>query len=174
MPPQFSFLGTDVDFVKNGVLSEVQFSNYPFLLNNTVRSELLYKAKTLLVGQAISVVVIITKTGKIRASNSTLYYEQAQNQLNALATNHVFDVPIRLVGLFAQTGTGNAVFTQYPARYSRTSTSQSSVRVTITTGRSAKSRHTIVVIEDDFQIADGNDQVVPDASKIPENDEATE
>lgn len=29
IPDEFSFLGTDVDFVKGGLLGEVQFSNYP-------------------------------------------------------------------------------------------------------------------------------------------------
>jgi hypothetical protein len=39
----FKFLGTDVDFVKNGVVIEIQFSNYPFLLNNLLRCELFFK-----------------------------------------------------------------------------------------------------------------------------------
>ena len=51
IPSNFSFLGTDVDFVSNGLLVEIQFSNYPFLLNNTVRSELFFKAGTPLAGK---------------------------------------------------------------------------------------------------------------------------
>lgn len=39
------------------------------------------------------------------ASNSTLYYEQAVNQLTALIKYQVFDVPIRLIGLFEQQNT---------------------------------------------------------------------
>lgn len=34
IPAPYAFLGKDVDFVKSGVVVEVQFSNYPFLLNN--------------------------------------------------------------------------------------------------------------------------------------------
>src|SRR5207302_733266 len=45
MPEKFQFLGKDIDFGKGGLLLEVQFSNYPFLLNNLLRSELLYKAR---------------------------------------------------------------------------------------------------------------------------------
>ena len=32
IPDQLGFLGTDVDFVVNGMLVEIQFSNRPFLL----------------------------------------------------------------------------------------------------------------------------------------------
>src|SRR5258706_15922156 len=39
---EFNFLGTDIDFGKRGALVEVQFSNYPFLLNNVLRSELFF------------------------------------------------------------------------------------------------------------------------------------
>jgi hypothetical protein len=44
IPTEYNFLGTGVDFGRQGLLVEVQFSNYPFLLNNTIRSELFYKA----------------------------------------------------------------------------------------------------------------------------------
>ncbi len=40
IPTEFGFLGQDIDYGKSGVIVEVQFSNYPFLLNNTLRSEL--------------------------------------------------------------------------------------------------------------------------------------
>jgi hypothetical protein len=33
------------------------------------------------------------------ASNSTLYYEQAKNQLDALSNYSVFSIPVRLIGL---------------------------------------------------------------------------
>lgn len=46
IPSELTFLGTDVDFAKAGVVAEVQFSNYPFLLNNLLRSELFFKEKT--------------------------------------------------------------------------------------------------------------------------------
>jgi hypothetical protein len=99
IPPAFHFLGTDVDFGKSGVIVEVQFSNYPFLLNNILRSELFFKAKTLFSGHPTEVIVIITKDGIFPASNSTLYYQQAVSQLSALANYNVFAVPTRLVCL---------------------------------------------------------------------------
>jgi len=122
IPAEFSFLGIDVDFGKNGVLAEAQFSNYPFLLNNTIRSELFYKSKIALAGASIKLAIIITKAHMFPASNSTLYYEQAVHQLASLAKYKVFDVPIRLVGLFVdRTGIIPAVWTGYTAtRYSRT------------------------------------------------------
>ena len=95
-------MGTDIDFGKAGVIVESQFSNYPFLLNNTLRSELFFKAGTTFAGYATQLLILITKALMFPASNSTLYYEQAVRQLTALTDNHVFDVPIRLVGLFEQ------------------------------------------------------------------------
>lgn len=119
---EFDFLGTDVDFIHNGLLVEVQFSNYPFLLNNTVRSELFFKSKAAFGGNPIDSVVIVTKAHMFPASNSTLYYEQAKNQLSALVKHGVFSVPIRLIRLFEIPNTTvPATFTAYhEARYSRT------------------------------------------------------
>src|SRR5438105_3667740 len=37
IPQEYEFLGIDIDGGKNGVMLEVQFSNYPFLLNNMLR-----------------------------------------------------------------------------------------------------------------------------------------
>lgn len=102
IPQEYSFLGIDVDFCKRGVVAEVQFSNYPFLLNNLVRSELFYKSKTVFVGEPVDILIIIAKAHMFPASNSTLYYEQAVRQLDELFKNDVFDIPVRLVGLFAE------------------------------------------------------------------------
>jgi hypothetical protein len=122
IPSQYDFLGTDVDFVNQSLLVEAQFSNYPFLLNNVVRSELFVKGGVLLSTVPIKWVVIITKAHVFPASNSTLYYEQADKQLQALAAAKVFDVPIRLVGLSATVGhIVPGTWTDYAAsRYSRT------------------------------------------------------
>jgi hypothetical protein len=142
MPEKFSFLGKDVDFVKGGVLVEVQFSNYPFLLNNTIRSELLFKSKTSMNGAPIDVLVIISKARMFPSSNSTLYYEQAVSQLTELARNRVFDVPTRLVGLFAARGIVDAVFTDYhAARYSRTVLNRVAGKAEILGGYKASSRN---------------------------------
>jgi hypothetical protein len=122
IPAEFNFLGIDIDFGKGGVIAEAQFSNYPFLLNNTIRSELFFKSKIPLLGVPAKLAVIITKAHMFPASNSTLYYEQAVHQLTSLAKYKVFDVPIGLVGLFAErTGINPGVWTGYSAtRYSRT------------------------------------------------------
>lgn len=136
MPAQFNFLGTDVDFVSNGVLAEVQFSNYPFLLNNTVRAELLFKSQAPVSDTPIKALIIIAKARMFPASNSTLYYEQAVKQLNELSRNRVLDIPIRLVGLFAGAGQVEAAVTTYHnPRYSRTIVERSVLPVTISAGR---------------------------------------
>ncbi len=72
IPEDFKFLGTDVDFGKNGAVVEVQFSNYPFLLNNTLRSELFFRAQTVFHGAPTGLVIIVTKAGMFPSSNSTL------------------------------------------------------------------------------------------------------
>lgn len=123
IPDKYSFLGTDIDYGKNGLIVEVQFSNYPFLLNNVLRSELFYKAKLQIATKTASMVVVVTKAHMFPASNSTLYYEQAKNQLTSLSDNSVFDVPIRLVGLFEKVDGGavETVWSKYhTSRYSRT------------------------------------------------------
>jgi hypothetical protein len=141
IPQDFKFLGTDVDFGKNGTVVEVQFSNYPFLLNNTLRSELFFRAQTVFHGAPTGLVIIVTKAGMFPSSNSTLYYEQAQKQLNALAHHGVFTVPIRLVGLFEDLGRVQATWTGYSAaRYSRTVDSRELRPFVITNGRAGRCR----------------------------------
>ena len=139
IPQDFKFLGTDVDFGKDGAVVEVQFSNYPFLLNNTLRSELFFRAQTVFHGAPTGLVIIVTKSGMFPSSNSTLYYEQAINQLTALAQHGVFTVPIRLVGLFESVGRVQATWTEYSeARYSRTVDSRESRQFVITAGRAGR------------------------------------
>lgn len=139
IPEPFKFLGTDVDFGKNGVVVEVQFSNYPFLLNNTQRSDLFYRAQTVFHGAPTGLVIIVTKAGMFQSSNSTLYYEQALNQLTALAQHAAFTVPIRLVGLFESVGRVQATWTSYSAaRYSRTVGTRELRPFIITNGRAGR------------------------------------
>ena len=141
IPPAFSFLGTDVDFGKNGTVVEVQFSNYPFLLNNTIRSELFFRTKTVFHQAATGVAIIVAKAGMFPSSNSTLYYEQAVNQLSALAQHGVFTIPVRLVGLFSAVGTVTATWTDYSAaRYSRTVGTRSQRQFSIVNGRAGRCR----------------------------------
>lgn len=147
IPDKYKFLGTDVDFINDAVLVEAQFSNYPFLLNNLLRSELFFQAKTALHVEPVKAVVIITKAHMFPASNSTLYYEQAQNQLSALAEENVYDVPIRLVGLFESTGNIDAIWTEYAdSRYSRTVVTQETRTFRIQTPRTGRGRATITAV----------------------------
>lgn len=146
IPSRYKFLGTDVDFAKNEVIAEVQFSNYPFLLNNTIRADLFYKADLRFTHSIVRVVVIVTKAWMFPSSNSTLYYEQAVEQLNELHRNRIFDVPIRLVGLFAPMGQGTAIWTEYShPRYSRTVVSRKETKITITPGSTARARPRIAI-----------------------------
>ncbi len=135
--PEYDFLGIDVDFAKSGVILEAQFSNYPFLPNNLLRSELFFREKVRFDGAPMSVVVIVVKAGMFPASNSTLYYEQALKQLNGLAKYKLFTVPLRLVGLFSPVQHRVAAnFTQYSAaRYSRTVDQTTPIMCDITRGR---------------------------------------
>lgn len=127
IPKEFNFLGTDIDFEKEGIIVEVQFSNYPFLLNNILRSELFYKAKTVFNSKPSNSLIIITKAGKFPSSNSTLYYEQAKKQLDSFSKHQLFQIPTRLVGLFPKINQNNGiVWTKYDnPRYSRTVEEQS-------------------------------------------------
>ncbi len=142
IPAEFTFLGTDIDYGKNGVLAEAQFSNYPFLLNNTIRSELFFKSGVRLPNLPTRLVVIITKAHMFPASNSTLYFEQARHQLEALVKHKVFDVPIRLVGLFEKRDVDvTAVWTEYSAtRYSRKIGARRERVCKVRVGKSKKSR----------------------------------
>jgi hypothetical protein len=147
LPQGYDFMGTDIDFGKNGFIGEAQFSNYPFLLNNILRAELFYKGGLILVDRKTACAFIITKAHMFPASNSTLYYEQAKHQLDALSKNKVFDVPIRLIGLKQNVGNKiRVIWTTYTEpRYSRTVSNRAKVTCSISRGRSAKSRCSIKV-----------------------------
>ena len=120
IPNKFNSLGKDIDFYKDNVLLEVQFSNYPFLLNNIIRSELFHKNEAIL-NKKIHGLIIITKVHAFPSSNSTLYYEQAKKQIDLLAENNLFTIPLRLIGLSCDENNENLItWTEYKAqRYSR-------------------------------------------------------
>lgn len=142
IPQKYRFLGTDVDFGKGGVIVEVQFANYPFLLNNLLRSELPYKARVPLDDEPPELLVIVTKARMFPASNSTLYFEQAVRQVGALAENDVFETPIRIVGLFeGEDSVVNAVWTEYEnPRYSRRAVTREQRSLRVLSSRSGKGR----------------------------------
>ncbi len=124
IPNDFNSLGKDIDFFKDGVIVEVQFSNYPYLLNNVLRSELCFKNSNIL-NKKIECLVIITKVKGFPSSNSTLYFEQASDQLDLLSKNDLFSIPIILIGLDSEVNKKQQiVWSEYrEARYSRDSIS---------------------------------------------------
>jgi hypothetical protein len=133
IPEQFTFLGNNIDFEHSGLIVEVQFSNYPFLLNNVIRSELFYRSYTQFSTENTSIVAIITKAGELPASNSTLYYEQAEYQLESLRRNSIFNIPIALIGLFPPSNDRfPAIWTDYDdPRYSRTVIDRREVTISV-------------------------------------------
>ncbi|MCJ7645594.1 restriction endonuclease [bacterium] len=146
VPKEYDFMGTDIDFGKNGFLGEAQFSNYPFLLNNILRAELFFKGGVILADSKTTCLFIVTKAHMFPASNSTLYYEQAKYQLEALSKNKVFDAPIRLVGLKENVGEIRVIWTTYSEpRYSRTVATRAELTCNVTRGRSADSRCSLKV-----------------------------
>jgi len=118
--------GTDWDAGKNGVLAEWQFSNYPFLGNNVIRTEVVYLQQPPLDGiRRVDALLVVAKSGVFPSSNSSLYFEQAAAQLDLVVTQlDVFDIPIRLVGLGISPNTSriDAEWTTYADRTSRTPT----------------------------------------------------
>lgn len=141
IPSEYKFLGTDVDFGKAGVIVESQFSNYSYLLNNILRSEFFFKAGTVFASEPTQLVVLITRANIFPASNSTLYYEQAVEQLTAFAEHQILDIPIRLVGLFEnKNSTISVTWTVYSSpRYRKVQTRETR-QCQIISGESTRSR----------------------------------
>jgi len=134
IPKAQQALGTDVDFGKSGHLVEVQFSNYPFFLNNVNRTNVLFANKTELDGMGrIVAAIIVTKAKLFEASNSTLYYEQAMEQTRFLVGGKTVAVPLRVIGLMADRGTTiSSILTHYHTpRYSRTVVHQDRIQVQV-------------------------------------------
>ena len=127
-------LGIDLDFGKKGLLTEVQFSNYPFLLNNVIRSEVLYQRKFQIGGIPLKLALIITKAHMFPSSNSSLYFEQAVKQIDLVESLGIFEMPIRLIGLFENYDeVVQTHWTTYSAkRYSRTVDQRNAVKSVIT------------------------------------------
>jgi len=146
IPKRYRFLGKDVDFGKKGILVEVQFSHYSFLLNNTIRSELFFNGKTFIIDDPTQLLIIIVKSKMFPSANSSLYYEQAVNQLSILA-DYLLKIPIRLVGLFEEHDTTRVVkWTVYNSQTSRTIIAQEDRQCQIISGLSSRSRPQIRLI----------------------------
>ncbi|MCO4239739.1 hypothetical protein NG702_20455 [Pseudarthrobacter sp. MDT3-28] len=123
VPPELQPFGKDWDGGKESVLAEWQFSNYPFLWNNIIRSEAVFQSGAVLrpLTRSVEALVIVTKTGSLPASNSTLYFEQAEAQIDTVTTLGVFEIPIRLVGLSVPPGISQLEgdWNLYSGRYAR-------------------------------------------------------
>lgn len=122
VPATLTEFGVDWDAGKGGTLAEWQFSNYPFLWNNIIRSEAIVKGQIVLPGLLpIRALVVVTKSGLFPASNSTLYYEQAHAQITSVTKFGTFSIPIRLVGLVIPPGAAQVpcLWSVYGNRYGR-------------------------------------------------------
>jgi hypothetical protein len=122
VPNDLKAFGLDWDGGRGETLAEWQFSNYPFLWNNVIRTEAVFKSQVP-VGhlRRVEALIVVTKCGLFPASNSTLYFEQAQAQLFAVTKFKAFEIPIRLVGLSlpARCPTVDVQWTEYGGRYAR-------------------------------------------------------
>lgn len=123
VPAELRAIGNDWDAGRRRTLAEWQFSNYPFLWNNIIRTEAVYQQGCPLDHvEKAEALVFVTKSGVFPSSNSSLYYEQGKAQLDVVTTLEVFDVPIRFVGLGVPPGAVEieAAWTTYGGRTSRT------------------------------------------------------
>ena len=132
IPNEHRHLGKDVDFYKDGSIIEVQFSNYPFLANNLLRSEVFYKSNKLSFPDKVRSLTIITKSNVLPSSNSTLQYEQAKSHLDSWYENNIFTIPVRLLGVSVEETTFEGAWTVYAnQRYSREVFSKNTEKFTI-------------------------------------------
>ncbi|MCC5951909.1 MAG: restriction endonuclease [Acidimicrobiia bacterium] len=137
VPAPLVMFGKDWDAGKGSILAEWQFSNYPFLWNNVIRSEAIFKSETRLPGLApIEALIVVTKSGLFPASNSTLYFEQACAQVAAVVQYETFAIPIRVVGLSIdrQATAVDVTWTTYAGRTSRTVASADNKRFRVLWG----------------------------------------
>jgi hypothetical protein len=105
IPADLSAFGIHVDHGKGGLLVETQFSNYPFFPNNVVRAHLFHARGTNFATMGkVEAALIVTKCKMFDASQSTLYYEQAVEQLKIMDALGLVKVPMRIVGVCVDRG----------------------------------------------------------------------
>lgn len=122
VPQELTMFGNDWDAGKGSTLAEWQFSNYPFLWNNVIRTQAVVTGNVRLVGVGTTeALVVVTKSGLFPASQSTLYFEQGNAQLDAVFKTGAFDLPVRLVGLTIPQDAREieVVWSEYGGRYGR-------------------------------------------------------
>jgi hypothetical protein len=149
-PDTHQALGIGGDYGKGGILLEAQFSNYPFLLNNVVRTNVLYNAQLPLAMMGpIEAAIIVTKGKLFDAANSTLYYEQAVQHVEFMVKGNSVQVPLRLIGLMADRGIPQrARLVEYHAkRYSRTLIKSAEVLVQVGSPGQIRERERITLLK---------------------------
>jgi hypothetical protein len=137
VPTALTMFGTDWDAGKGCTLAEWQFSNYPFLWNNVIRTQAVVTGQVSLQGVGTtSALVVVAKTGSFPASQSTLYFEQARAQLEAVFSLGAFSLPVRLIGLMIPAGVTQlpVVWSTYAGRTSRTMLTREKVEANVTWG----------------------------------------
>ena len=138
-----------MDYGINGVLAEGQFSNYPFFLNNVFRTNFFCKKGVVFDGIGrVDASIIVTKVRALPASNSTLYYEQALDQMRFMLEAEALATPTRLIGLAVDVGTpfSAKLSTYKERRYSRTVVRRTAVRCELHKGPRSNSRCRIVTL----------------------------
>ncbi|MCW6037040.1 hypothetical protein K4A83_12290 [Spirulina subsalsa FACHB-351] len=73
---------------------EQTLCSMPFLLNNIIRSEVLFKSKLALNSHSVALIVLVTKFDILPSANSSLHYTQAVEQLLVIETSNIFSLPI--------------------------------------------------------------------------------
>lgn len=135
VPNELTMFGVDWDGGKGSTLAEWQFSNYPFLWNNVIRTQAVVTGKVALANVGVTqALAVVTKRGLFPASNSTLYYEQARAQLEAVYKWGTFDLPVRLIGLSVPDNATEiaAVWSDYGDRYVRAHESRADIKLGVT------------------------------------------
>jgi hypothetical protein len=137
-------------------------------LNNLLRSELFFKSQTVFDQAPTQVLFYIVKSGMFPASQSTLYYEQARNQLTPLAQNGVFDIPIRLVGLLSPLNQKIPVeLVGYSGRTSRTVNQRKQITGIIQPRTGKRRRPQLTILEDDRPVAEAEAESGRDSDSTP-------
>jgi hypothetical protein len=137
VPEELTMFGTDWDAGKGATLAEWQFSNYPFLWNNVIRTQAVVSGQVALADVGTTeALVVVTKAGLFPASQSTLYYEQAEAQLEAVFKLGAFSLPVRLVKLTIDPEAQelDAVWSTYPGRYAREPLTREPAKMIVTWG----------------------------------------
>ena len=137
VPRSLTMFGKDWDAGKGSTLAEWQFSNYPFLWNNVIRTQAVVTGQVALQGVGTTgALVVVAKSGAFPASQSTLYFEQARAQLDAVFRLGAFSLPVRLIGLMIPTGVTRLplVWSTYSGRNSRTPLTRENVEALVTWG----------------------------------------